>query len=74
MAVSPEVDPVLSARGKIAYAVACKDVERELAARRQLAVARAAREITAACSGDNPITDDQRWDLAALLWGGGRNG
>lgn len=64
-------DPVLSARGKIAYAVAAKDPERELRARQEISAARVERAIRKALDDTHPPTDEARAALAMLLLSGG---
>jgi hypothetical protein len=64
-------DPVLSARGKIAYAVAAKDPERELRARQEISAARVERAIRRALEDVPPLTDGARASLAMLLMSGG---
>lgn len=72
MATAPRtVDPVLSARGKIALAVACKDPEREYAARQEISAARVERAIRKALDEAPPLTDEARVALATLLMSGG---
>lgn len=63
-------DPVLSARGKIAHAVATKDPERELLARQEIAAARVERAIRKALAEAPPLTDEARASLAMLLMSG----
>jgi hypothetical protein len=63
-------DPVLSARGKIAYAVANKDSERELRARQEISAARVERAIRKALEDTPPPTDEARAALAMLLLSG----
>jgi hypothetical protein len=64
-------DPVLSARGKIAYAVATKDPGRELRARQEISAARVERAIRKALEETPPLTDEARAALAMLLLSGG---
>lgn len=71
MAATP--DPVLSARGKIAHAVACKDPERERLARQEISAARVERAIRKALDEAPPLTDEARASLAMLLMSGGVN-
>jgi hypothetical protein len=63
-------DPVLSARGKIAHAVACKDPERERLARQEISAARVERAIRKALDEAPPLTDEARASLAMLLMSG----
>jgi hypothetical protein len=71
MAVPSVTDPVLSARGKIAHAVATKDPERELRARQEMSAARVERAIRKALEDAPPLTEEARASLAMLLMSGG---
>lgn len=64
-------DPVLSARGKIAYAVSRKDPELELRARQEISAARVERAIRRALEDVPPLTNEARTSLAMLLMSGG---
>jgi hypothetical protein len=64
-------DPVLSARGKIALAVARKDPERERLARQEISAARVERAIRKALDDAPPLTKEARASLAMLLMTGG---
>ena len=66
------IDPVLSARGKIAYAVSRKDAEREFRARQEMSAALVERAIRLALEGTTPLTEEARAALAMLLMAGAK--
>ncbi len=72
MAATPRtVDPVLSARGKIAHAISARDPERELRARQEISAARVERAIRKALTESPAPTREARVKLAELLLSGG---
>lgn len=70
MAATQASDPVLSARGRVAYAASKRDTELEYAARQQLSAARVERAIRKALDEAPPLTEEARATLAMLLMSG----